>query len=64
MPLQGRLESQQAVVAGNVDAVAGINLMELIKAGKLHPLATTGVGVLPSSRSTRAWIVMRLCSYR
>lgn len=42
IPFKGGVESQQAVVAGNVNAVAGINVIELVKAGKLRPLAIGG----------------------
>ncbi|MGE0799471.1 MAG: Bug family tripartite tricarboxylate transporter substrate binding protein [Lautropia sp.] len=42
VPYKGGVESQQAVVAGDVNAVAAINIVELIKAGRLRALALGG----------------------
>jgi tripartite-type tricarboxylate transporter receptor subunit TctC len=42
VPYKGGVESQQAAVAGTVDAVSAINIVELIKGGKLRALAVGG----------------------
>jgi len=42
VPFKGGVESQQSVVAGNVNSVAGIAIIELIKGGRLRALAVGG----------------------
>lgn len=54
VPYKGGLESQRAAVAGAVDAVSAINIVELIKGGKLRALAVGGAQrseQLPSVRT-------------
>ncbi len=42
VPFKGGAESYQAAVAGNVDSVAGTSFIELLKSGRLRPLAVGG----------------------
>ncbi len=48
VPYKGGVESQQAVVGGSVDSVAGINIVELVKGGKLRALAVGGTKRSPN----------------
>ena len=42
VPYKGGVESQQAAIAGDVNAVAAINIVEFVKAGRLRALAIGG----------------------
>jgi tripartite-type tricarboxylate transporter receptor subunit TctC len=42
VPYKGGVESQMAVISGDVNAVAAVNVVEFVKGGKLRPLISGG----------------------